>query len=136
MGRVVILFMTQTPSFSGICCWIIPLLFFIAFYPHLNQLLLHELDIAIEILLKDNKTERFKFRILLNNINRWWPFLRKKIPFLSYPSLCFKLRFFTKLLIWKYCFYPQANETIITRKILHLPSFWKWGFFTVSPLTF
>lgn len=78
MGRVVILFMTQTPSFSGICCWIIPLLFFIAFYPHLNQLLLHELDIVIDILSIDNKTERLKFRILLNNLNGQWPFLRKK----------------------------------------------------------
>lgn len=39
------------------------------FYPHLNQLLLHELDIAIEILLIDNKTKRLKFRILLNNLH-------------------------------------------------------------------
>lgn len=69
MGRVVILFMTQTPSFSGICCWIIPLLFFIAFYPHLNQPFLPELDIAIEILLIDNETESLKFRILLDNLN-------------------------------------------------------------------
>ena len=136
MGRVVILFMTQTPSFSGICCWIIPLLFFIAFYPHLNQLLLHELDIVIDILSIDNKTERLKFRILLNNLNGQWPFLRKKISFLSYPSLCFKARFFTKPLIWKYYFYPQANETIITRKALHLPSFWKWGFLLWAPWPF
>ena len=136
MGRVVILFMTQTPSFSGICCWIIPLLFFIAFYPHLNQLLLHELDIAIDILSIDNKTERLKFRILLNNLNGQWPFLRKKNLISELPEPLFQSEVLHEAIDMKILFLSSSKWNHYHKKVLHLPWFWNWGFLLWAPWSF
>lgn len=136
MGRVVILFMTQTPSFSGICCWIIPLLFFIAFYPHLNQLLLHELDIVIDILSIDNTTERLKFRILLNNLNGQWPFLRKKNLISELPEPLFQSEVLHEAIDMKILFLSSSKWNHYHKKGFAPTLVLKMRIFTMSPLTF
>ena len=44
------------------------------------------------------------------------------------PSLCFKTRVGAQPLIWKSFFILVQIKLIFTRKVVHLASFWKWGF--------
>ena len=44
------------------------------------------------------------------------------------PGLCFKTRVGAQLLIWKSFFILVQIKLIFTRKIVHLASFWNWGF--------
>ena len=44
------------------------------------------------------------------------------------PGLCFKTRVGVKPLIWKWFFILIQIKLIFTRKVVHLISFWKWGF--------
>ena len=44
------------------------------------------------------------------------------------PGLCFKTRVGAQPLIWKSFFILMQIKLIFTRKVVHLASFWKWGF--------
>ena len=44
------------------------------------------------------------------------------------PGLCFKTRLSAQPLIWKWFFILMQVRLIFTRKVVHLVSFWKWGF--------
>ena len=44
------------------------------------------------------------------------------------PGLCFKTRVSAQHLIWKSFFILMQIKLIFTRKVVHLASFWKWGF--------
>ena len=44
------------------------------------------------------------------------------------PGLCFKTRLSAQPLIWKWFFIVMQIKLIFTRKVVHLASFWKWGF--------
>ena len=44
------------------------------------------------------------------------------------PGLCFKTRVGAQPLIWKPFFILIQIKLIFTRKVVHLASFWKWGF--------
>ena len=61
-------------------------------------------------------------------IGIWWGCLGLNRPFSSSPSLCFKTRVGAQPLIWKSFFILMQIKLIFTRKVLHLASFWKWGF--------
>ena len=43
-------------------------------------------------------------------------------------GLCFKTRVSAQPLIWKSFFILMQIKLIFTRKVVHLASFWKWGF--------
>ena len=47
-------------------------------------------------------------------------------PFPS--SLCIKTRLSAQPLIWRWFFILMQIKLIFTRKVVHLASFWKWGF--------
>ena len=49
-------------------------------------------------------------------------------PFPSSPGLCIKTRLSAQLLIWKWYFILMQIKPMFTRKVLHLASFWRWGF--------
>ena len=44
------------------------------------------------------------------------------------PGLCIKTRLSAQPLIWKWFFILMQIKLIFTRKVVHLASFWKWGF--------
>ena len=44
------------------------------------------------------------------------------------PGLCFKTRLSAQPLIWKWFFILMQIKLLSTRKVVHLASFWKWGF--------
>ena len=44
------------------------------------------------------------------------------------PALCFKTRVVAQPLMWKSFFILMQIKLIFTRKVVHLASFWKWGF--------
>ena len=44
------------------------------------------------------------------------------------PRLCIKTRLSAQPLIWKWFFILMQIKLLSTRKIVHLASFWKWGF--------
>ena len=44
------------------------------------------------------------------------------------PGLCFKTRVGAQPLIWKSFLILMQIKLIFTRKVVHLASFWKWGF--------
>ena len=44
------------------------------------------------------------------------------------PGLCIKTRLSAQPLIWKLFFILMQIKLIFTRKVVHLASFWKWGF--------
>ena len=44
------------------------------------------------------------------------------------PGLCFKTRLGVQPLIWKSFFILMQIKLFFTRKVVHLASFWKWGF--------
>ena len=44
------------------------------------------------------------------------------------PGLCFKTRVDAQPLIWKSFFILMQIKLIFIRKVVHLASFWKWGF--------
>ena len=52
-------------------------------------------------------------------------------------GLCFKTRVGAQPLIWKSFFILMQIKLIFTRKVVHLASFWKWGFLELgsSPLS-
>ena len=55
---------------------------------------------------------------------------RINMPFQSSsPSLCIKTRLSGQPLWWKWVFILMQIKLISTRKVVHLASFWKWGFF-------
>ena len=56
---------------------------------------------------------------------RKWPINRS---FPSSPGLCFKTRVGAQPLIWKSFFILMQIKLIFTRKVVHLATFWKWGF--------
>ena len=43
-------------------------------------------------------------------------------------GLCIKTRLSAQPLIWKWFFILMQIKLIFTRKVVHLASFWKWGF--------
>ena len=55
-------------------------------------------------------------------------------PFPVTPSLCFKARLRAKPLIWKGFFILMQKN--LTRKVLHLASFWKWDFLELGNVLF
>ena len=48
--------------------------------------------------------------------------------FRAHPGLCIKTRLRARPLIWKWFFILMQAKLILTRKVVHLASFWKWGF--------
>ena len=44
------------------------------------------------------------------------------------PGLCFKTRVGAQPLIWKWFFILMQIKLIFTKKVVHLASFWNWGF--------
>ena len=44
------------------------------------------------------------------------------------PGLCIKTRLRAQPLIWKWFFILVQIKLIFTRKLVHLASFWNWGF--------
>ena len=44
------------------------------------------------------------------------------------PGLCIKTRLSAQPLIWKSFFILRQIKLILTRKVVYLASFWKWGF--------
>ena len=44
------------------------------------------------------------------------------------PDLCIKTRLSAQPLIWKWFFILMQVKLILSRKVVHLASFWKWGF--------
>ena len=44
------------------------------------------------------------------------------------PGLCIKTRLSAQPLIWKWFFILMQIKLIFTRKVVHLASFWRWGF--------
>ena len=44
------------------------------------------------------------------------------------PGLCLKTRLSAQPLIWKWFSILMQIKLIFTRKVLHVTSFWKWGF--------
>ena len=44
------------------------------------------------------------------------------------PGLCMKTRLSAQPLIWKWLFILMQIKLIFTRKVVHLASFWRWGF--------
>ena len=57
----------------------------------------------------------------------WHKFLHTR-PFPSSPGLCLKTRVGAETLIWKSFFILMQIKLIFTRKVVHLATFWKWGF--------
>ena len=55
-------------------------------------------------------------------------------PFPVTPKLCFKARLRAKPLIWKRFFILMQKN--LTRKVLHLVSFWKWDFLELGNVLF
>ena len=57
----------------------------------------------------------------------WWYTIGH---FRDAPSLCFKARLGAKLLMWKWSiiYILMQIKLLFTRKVLHLPSLWKWEF--------
>ena len=53
-------------------------------------------------------------------------------PFTSSTGLCVKTRLCAQPLIWKWFFTLMQIKLIFTRKVVHLASFWKWGFFELG----
>ena len=49
-------------------------------------------------------------------------------PFPSFPGLCMKTRLSAQPFIRKWFFNLMQIKLIFTRKVVHLASFWKWGF--------
>ena len=49
-------------------------------------------------------------------------------PFRVPPGLCMKTRWSTQPFIWKWFFILMQIKLIFIRKVVHLASFWKWGF--------
>ena len=48
------------------------------------------------------------------------------------PGLCSKRRLSAQPLIWKWLFILVQIKLIFTRKVVHLASFWKWGFWNLE----
>ena len=48
------------------------------------------------------------------------------------PGLCFRTRVGAQPLIWKSFFILMQIKLIFTRKVVHLASFWKWGFLELA----
>ena len=44
------------------------------------------------------------------------------------PGLCIKTRLSAQPLIWKWFFILMQIKLIFTRKVVHMASFWRWGF--------
>ena len=56
------------------------------------------------------------------------PSFLPKRPFPSSPAVCIKTRLSAQPLIWKWFFILMQIKLIFTRKVVHLASLWKWGF--------
>ena len=79
---------------------------------------------------------RFLTQSLSNSL--WWPIKKAlgspkqsrdaKGHFRVSPGLCINTRLSAQPLIWKWFFILMQIRLIFTRKVLHLASFWKWGF--------
>ena len=55
-----------------------------------------------------------------------------KIGHFQVPAgLCIKTRVSTQPLIWKWFFILMQIKANFTKRVVHLASFWKWGFFTL-----
>ena len=71
-------------------------------------------------------------------LNKYFALYRRRVfyttwstvnrPFPSSPGLCFKTRIGAQPLIWKSFFILMKIKFIFPRKVVHLASFWKWGF--------
>ena len=57
-------------------------------------------------------------------------------PFPSSPDLCITTRLSAQPLIWKWFFILMQVKLIFTRKVVHLASFWKWGFLELGSALF
>ena len=58
-----------------------------------------------------------------------------KVPIVHFrvpQGLCLKMRVRVQPLIWKSFFMLMQIKLIFTRKVAHLASFWKWGFFELG----
>ena len=63
-------------------------------------------------------TSFFHSRQLILQIGHFW------VP----PGLCIRRRLSAQPLIWKWLFILVQIKLIFARKVVHLASFWKWGF--------
>ena len=52
-----------------------------------------------------------------------------------FRDLCIKTRLSAQLLIWKWFFILMQINLIFTRKVVHLASFWEWGFLAYYSVT-
>ena len=52
-----------------------------------------------------------------------------------FRDLCIKTRLKAQLLIWKWFFILMQINLIFTRKVVHLASFWEWGFLAYYSVT-
>ena len=62
-----------------------------------------------------------------------------KVPIVHFwvpQGLCFKTRVGAQPLIWKSFFILMQIKLIFTRKVVHLASFWKWGFLELGSSRF
>ena len=71
-------------------------------------------------------TRRYTYRVRRLNINSLH--FNSTGHFRVPPGLCFKTRVGAQPLIWKSFFILMQIKLIFTRKVVHLASFWKWGF--------
>ena len=58
------------------------------------------------------------------------------VHFLVAASFCFKVRLSAKPVKWKLFFILMQIKLIITRKVLHLASYWKWGLLEIEMASF
>ena len=57
-------------------------------------------------------------------------------PFLVPTDFCIKTRLSAQPLIWRWFFILMQIKLIFTRKVVHLASFWKWGFWNSAEVAF
>ena len=71
----------------------------------------------------------WKSRKVFFHLNHFWNCFQLWISHFRVPlGLCIKTRLSAQPLIWKSFFVLMQIKLIFTRKLVHLASFWKWGF--------
>ena len=83
-----------------------------------------ELHVQVNSGLKKNHRTKNKSPFLSVNVSKKVLIGHFQVP----PGLCFKTRVGAQPLIWKSFFILMQIKLIFTRKVGHLASFWKWGF--------
>ena len=83
---------------------------------------------------KQNKTKRksHPWKLSITIEKEYIPLLNWNRPFPSSPGPLFQTRVGVQPLIWKSFFILMQIKLIFTRKVVHLASFWKWGFLALG----